>query len=120
MQAVERAKRLRRLERLAWTMDQSFGIPGTKIRLGWDGIIGLLFGAGDTATALVSLYFVWEGLKMGAGAGMILRMLLNIGIDWLVGLIPVLGDLFDVGWKANRRNYEMLRRHFGQEADDSA
>jgi hypothetical protein len=115
MAAVEdSASRLLRLDRLADLLDTRFRIPGTPIRFGLDGIIGLVPGLGDAAGAVLSLYILIESRAMGASWWAIARMLLNIGIDFLVGLIPILGDIFDIGWKANRRNVALLRRHLAR------
>lgn len=105
---------IERLERLAFWLDERFRIPGTNWRIGLDGLLGLVPGVGDTATALLSLYFVLEAKRLGVPNGVILRMLANVGLDAAVGSLPLLGDLFDVAFKANRRNLRLLRRHFGR------
>ena len=104
----EYTPQLRRIEKLAHLLDARFEIPGTKIRFGWDGIIGLLPGIGDTLTLLPQLYLIYEALRLKLGTGTILKMLLNILIDWLVGTIPVVGDLFDVAFKSNLRNAKLV------------
>ncbi len=98
-------ERLRSLVRL---MDEAIAIPGTGIRIGLDGLIGLIPGIGDAAGAIVSAYLVLASIRLGVGVPIAARMLLNVGIDALVGLVPLLGDLFDIGWKANRRNLNLL------------
>ncbi|WGH77931.1 DUF4112 domain-containing protein [Jannaschia ovalis] len=114
---ADHAARLARLERLAVQLDSRFRLPGTRIRFGWDSIIGLVPGVGDVAT-LVPAAWIWlEAHRMGAPAGLKARMALNTGVDWILGSIPVVGDLFDVGIKANRRNVALLRAHFGLPAD---
>lgn len=106
--AEDRAvERLRVLVRL---MDEAVAIPGTGIRIGLDGLIGLVPGIGDAAGAVVSAYLVLASIRLGVGAPVAARMLLNIGVDAVVGLIPLLGDLFDIGWKANRRNLKLLEQ----------
>lgn len=102
---------LRRLDQLARVMDEAFPIPGTRRRIGFDGIVGLLPVIGDGLTAVIALYPVVQAYRHGAPASLIVRMLANIGIDTTVGAVPFLGDLFDVAFKANRRNVELLRRH---------
>lgn len=102
---------LQRLDRLAHLMDERFRIPGTRRRMGLDGLIGLIPGIGDLATGAISLYVVLEAWRLGASRLVIARMLANIGIDVAVGGVPLAGDLFDIAWKANRRNVELLRRH---------
>ena len=105
------ALRLARLERLAHNMDSRYRVPGTNIRFGWDSILGLVPGVGDVA-ALGPAGYIWlEAHRMGAPNGVKARMAFNTGIDWLIGSVPLLGDLFDVGWKGNRRNVALLREH---------
>jgi hypothetical protein len=100
------------LERLAHWFDSLFEIPGIRLRFGIDALLGLLPGVGDTASALASVYILQAASKHGVPRVTLARMTLNIGIDLLVGAIPIVGDLFDVYWKANRKNVELLRRHF--------
>ncbi len=104
----EYSPHLRRIEKLAYLFDARFEIPGTSIRFGWDGIIGLIPAVGDTLTLIPQLYLIFEALRLKLGRRTILKMLLNIGIDWLVGTIPVLGDLFDVAFKSNLRNAKLV------------
>lgn len=92
-------------------MDSAIGIPGTRIRLGLDSIVGLVPGAGDLVSAAMSGYIVLASARMGVPAPVVTRMILNLGVDTLVGSIPLLGDLFDVGFKANIRNAALLDRH---------
>lgn len=106
---------LDRLDRLAHRMDTLFTIPGTSIRVGLDTILGLVPGIGDTATAIPAGYIVYRAHRMGMPRIKLARMGVNAGIDWLVGSIPLVGDLFDLGFKANRRNVRMIRAHFGAE-----
>src|SRR4029079_13106884 len=100
------------LERLAHWLDTIFEIPGIRVRFGMDALLGLVPGVGDTASALASVYILQAASKYGVPRVTLARMTLNIGIDLLVGAIPIVGDLFDVYWKANRKNVELLRRHF--------
>ncbi len=102
---------LRRLDRLAHLMDGAFRLPGTRWRFGLDGLLGFVPGIGDSVTALVSLYVLAEAWRLGAPPGLVLRMLGNAGLDWAVGSVPLLGDVFDLAFKANRRNLALLRRH---------
>ncbi|WP_299820031.1 DUF4112 domain-containing protein [uncultured Jannaschia sp.] len=104
--------RLDRLDRLARNMDSRYRIPGTGIRFGWDSILGLVPGLGDVAS-LGPAGFIWlEAHRMGVPNSVKARMAANIGIDWIVGSVPLVGDLLDVGLKANRRNVALLREHF--------
>lgn len=101
---------VRRVDALAHLMDDAFPIPGFGVRFGLDPVIGLIPGVGDAIGAVVSAWIVLEAARLGAGAAVIARMLLNLAIDALVGSVPVLGDLFDAGWKANDRNVRLLHR----------
>ena len=101
---------VRRLDTLAYLLDNSIPIPGTGTRFGIDALIGLIPGVGDAAGALLSGYIVLQAARLGTGFPVILRMLLNVGIETLVGAVPLLGDLFDAGWKANDRNMRLLHR----------
>jgi hypothetical protein len=103
------AERLKRLDSLAYLLDNSIPIPGTGARVGLDALIGLVPGIGDVAGTAMSGYIVMQAARMGAPASVIARMVLNVGIETVVGAIPFLGDLFDAGWKANARNIKLLR-----------
>lgn len=95
-------------ERLAELLDNKFRIPGTNIRFGIDPIIGLIPGAGDVVAGVISLYFLIQAAMLGGSASVLGRMSLNILLDVLIGSIPVLGEAFDVYWKANLRNARLL------------
>lgn len=103
------AQELRRLDRLAQLLDSRFRIPGTGIRFGLDGIIGLVPGLGDLATLAPSAYLLVQANRLGASKATMLRMASNTGIDFAIGAVPLLGDIFDVGFKANNRNAALLR-----------
>jgi len=100
-----------RLEALARLMDGVFVLPGTNIRMGLDGIIGLIPVAGDVISGLVSSYLIWEARQIGAPKWLIARMVANTFLDTTIGAIPVLGDAFDVMFRANMKNMALLRRH---------
>ena len=85
--------------------------PGLGIPIGIDGIASIFPVVGDSATGVVSAYLVYQASRMGVPRSVLLRMAGNAGLDWAVGSIPVLGTLFDIGFKANRRNVNLLRRH---------
>lgn len=104
----ELADDVRRVRALANWMDARFNVLG--VRFGLDGLVGLIPGVGDTLTAAVSLYPLWVARKHGLGTSVKLRMGLNVLADWAVGLVPVAGDLFDVAFKANLRNADLLER----------
>lgn len=92
-------------------MDDAFRIPGTDIRIGWDAILGFLLpGVGDAATAVSQIAILLAALRARAPWIVIARMILNVGIDSLLGSVPLLGDVFDAGFKANRKNLELLER----------
>ena len=101
---------LQRVRGLAWLLDNSIPIPGTGIRIGLDALIGLIPGLGDAAGALFSSYIVLEAGRLGASRSTLLRMGANVLIESVVGLVPLLGDLFDAGWKSNQRNLQLLER----------
>jgi hypothetical protein len=103
------AERLKRLDSLAYLLDNSIPIPGTGARVGLDAVIGLVPGIGDVAGTAMSGYIVVQAARMGTPASVIARMVLNVGIETVVGSVPFLGDLFDAGWKANARNIKLLR-----------
>lgn len=105
---INRLSKLRRISRL---LDNAVSIPGTKISFGLDPILGLLPGGGDTITGGIAGYIVVEAARMGVPREVLWKMVGNILIDSFVGTIPVLGDLFDVGWKANVKNIELLEKH---------
>ena len=102
---------LARLEALAKLMDGAFVVPGTNLRFGLDGIIGLVPVAGDMIAGLVSTYLIWEAKQLGAPSWLIGRMLVNTVLDTTIGAIPVVGDAFDVLFRANMKNMALLRRH---------
>jgi hypothetical protein len=102
---------LARLEALARLMDGAFTLPGTNIRIGLDGVIGLLPVAGDLISGIVSSYLIWEARQLGASRWVIGRMMANTAVDTLIGAVPVVGDAFDVLFRANMKNMALLRRH---------
>jgi hypothetical protein len=96
---------------IAYWLDDAFRIPGTRLRFGLDPLIGLIPGLGDIVGGLLSTYIVVEALRTKAPRGLLLRMLANLGIDMMMAAVPIAGDLFDAGWKANSRNLALLRQH---------
>lgn len=92
-------------------MDSLFRLPGTRIRIGLDSLLGLIPGVGDVAALMPASYIILRAHRMGASRPVLARMAVNTGIDTVVGSIPLIGDIFDVGYKANRRNVALLRRH---------
>jgi hypothetical protein len=108
---ASRQQRLARIDTLATLLDSAFVIPGTNVRFGLDAIVGLVPGIGDFLTSLVSLYIVHEARQLGAPTHLLVRMVGNIALDGIIGSAPVAGDIFDVMWRANRRNMTLLYDH---------
>jgi hypothetical protein len=101
-------------EALARLLDDAFVIPGTNVRVGFDALLGLVApGAGDAVTAFVTFALVLEGFKRRVPSVVLLRMLVNVLIDAVIGAIPLAGDVFDVFYRASRKNVELLQRHGG-------
>ncbi len=109
--AVARGTSIDRLRTLTRVLDDLVRIPGTRYRVGLDPLIGLVPGGGDAIGAVLSAYGLLVGARLGAPAAVLVRRCGNILLDMVVGTIPVLGDLFDFGWKANRRNLALLERY---------
>ena len=108
------ARQLARHEWLRrWTrlMDSAFRIPGTSLRWGWDPIVGLLPGIGDAVTPLFSCLLIIHAFNLGIPKLVQARMVVNVVLDWLVGTIPILGDIFDFAWKSNDMNLALVERH---------
>jgi hypothetical protein len=104
------------LRRLAYILDELVRIPGTNIRVGLDALLGLLPAGGDIAGGVMSAYTLVAAHRLGAGPLVISRMAVNIVIDTLVGAVPLLGDLFDAGWKSNKKNIELLDQYLADPA----
>jgi hypothetical protein len=104
-----RRDRLARIDMLATLFDTAFVIPGTNVRFGLDALIGLMPGIGDAITTATSLYIVHEAWRLGAPGHLLARMLANVAIDGLAGSVPLIGDVFDVMYRSNRRNMNLLR-----------
>lgn len=109
----------RSLDRLSHLLDGLFRIPGTSWRFGLDAIVGLIPGVGDAATSLASFYILAAGVRYRVPKVTLLRMGINIGLDFLFGAIPVVGDLFDFAWKSNERNMDLIRRRATRSAEDA-
>jgi hypothetical protein len=103
----------RTLHGLEILLDEAFRLPGTQFRFGLDGIIGLVPGLGDVLAGVLSLAIPLAAWVRGVPYITLARMAANLGISVLVGSIPIFGDLFDIVWKANRRNYRLLQRSLG-------
>jgi hypothetical protein len=103
-------QRLAQVKWLANLMDDAFCIPGTPVRFGWDSVLGLFPGLGDVLTSAPSLLIVHYAWQTGASKVTLARMLGNVGVDFVIGAIPFLGDMFDFVWKANRKNAQLLEQ----------
>ncbi len=111
---AEGQEAIARVGRLVRLWDEAVRIPGLGWRVGLDPLVGLVPGAGDLVGLLVSLGPVVVAVRLGANGAVVARMLLNVMIDAVVGAVPILGDVFDVAWRANRRNLNLLKRWLAQ------
>jgi hypothetical protein len=105
-------REMQNMDLISRWMDSIFKIPGTNFRFGLDGILGLIPGAGDISTLAVSGYLIVLMARNGASGYVLARMVLNVGIDALIGSIPLIGDLFDFVFKANQANMKLMRRYY--------
>ncbi|MFN0217300.1 MAG: DUF4112 domain-containing protein [Hyphomicrobium sp.] len=105
------ADSLARLDALAKIMDSAITIPGTQIVMGFDALLGLVPVIGDAIASAVGGYIIWEARRLGASKVLIARMAANTTIDTVLGAIPIVGDVFDVVYRSNRKNVALLRRH---------
>lgn len=103
----------RRVRRLAWLLDNSIRLPGG-FRIGIDGLIGLVPGVGDLLAALLSSYIVVEAARLKAPSSVLIRMVGNIALELVIGLVPLAGDFFDFVFKANMRNVQLLETYLDQ------
>jgi hypothetical protein len=109
--STDRAARTQeQLKALAWLLDSSIRLPGG-FRIGLDPLLGLVPFVGDAAGVLLSAYIVSQAARLGAPRAVVLRMMLNVAVEGVVGLIPFAGDVFDAVWKANQRNVQLLEGH---------
>jgi len=103
---------MERVRAVANLLDEAIEIPGINYKIGLDPILGILPVGGDAVSAAISLYIVAEGARMGASRDTVLQMLFNVGVDAVIGSIPVLGTVIDAVWKANERNVALLEAEF--------
>ena len=113
---MSHAERLAQVQWLARMLDDRFAVPGTRIRFGWDAILGLVPGLGDALASVLSLLIVHHAWQTGAKPFTLARMLGNVAADFLIGAVPFVGDLFDVAFKANRRNARLLEQHLTRQS----
>lgn len=102
-------ERLAQLDRLATLLDAQWQVPGLKWRVGWDQILGLVPGVGDTLALLLSSVLVIQTLALKPPKSLLAKMTLNLGVDWAIGSIPILGTVFDILFPANKRNVKLLK-----------
>ncbi|APG63493.1 hypothetical protein LPB140_02370 [Sphingorhabdus lutea] len=100
-----------RVEAMELLLERSFHIPGTKIPVGLDSIIGLIPVLGDLITAAMGAYMVWEARNLGMSKFQLTRMAANVGIDTVLGAIPFIGDAFDLLWRSNSKNLRIIKKH---------
>jgi hypothetical protein len=108
---------VQRMQFVARLLDDSIRLPGTEFRIGLDPIVGVLPVAGDAVAAALSGYIILESARLGVSYLTLLRMLANVGVDFAVGSVPVVGDIFDVAWKANVRNLRLALADLGADAE---
>lgn len=111
--------RLQRLQTLSRLLDSAFPLPGG-YRIGLDGILGLIPGFGDIAGSIASSYIIVESARLGASTTTLMRMALNVLVESLIGLVPFLGDLFDIFWKANEKNMALMEKQFADAPPSSS
>ena len=104
-----------RLDALAKLFDTAFILPGTNIRFGVEAVMRLVPGIGDAAASALSCYLLYEAHRLDVPRHVFARMVANVAIEGVVGAVPFIGDLFDVGFRANRRNVKILQEHFERE-----
>jgi len=111
--------RIQGLRTLTKLLDSAFQVPGTRIRFGLDALIGIVPGIGDAIGAVFSVVIVFQAARLGVSKATLARMMGNVALDTIVGEIPLLGDIFDAGWKANTKNLALLEEHLQQPAATS-
>lgn len=119
-QASPNERSLARLRSLAHLMDDQFELPLIRVRIGLDPILGLIPAGGDWVSWAVSVYILWEAMKLGVPAKTLLRMGWNLTLDLVAGYVPIIGDLADVVIKANRKNVDLVFEHFQAHTDPLA
>jgi Domain of unknown function (DUF4112) len=113
--AWSRRASLERLDKLSRLLDIAFSVPGTNIRFGIEAILRLVPGIGDAAASALSCWVLYEAYRFGVPRPLLARMIVNVVVEGAAGAVPVAGDLFDIGWRANRRNVRLLREHLERE-----
>ena len=116
---VTRTSTEKSLDNLAWLMDDLIRVPVLGWRFGLDALVGLIPGFGDTATSLASFYILVNAVRYGVPKITLLRMGLNIAIDYVIGSVPFVGDFLDAWWKSNRRNLDLLKKRATVSAEEA-
>ena len=98
------------VDRLAWWLDNAITVPGTRFRIGFDALIGLIPGVGDLVGTLLSSYIIGVAASQGLPRSALARMAINVALEAIVGVVPIVGDLFDAAWKSNQRNIQLMRQ----------
>ena len=114
--ATRPTAQVERLKLLTRVLDNAFQIPGTQFRIGLDAIVGIIPGIGDAIGAVFSAFIVFQAARLGVSRATLARMMGNVVLDTVIGEIPLLGDLFDAGWKANTKNMALLEAHLDRPA----
>ena len=109
----------KKTERLGWLLDDVFRVPVLGWRFGLDALVGLIPGIGDTGTALASFYILASAVRHGVPKITLLRMGMNIGFDYVLGSLPLVGDVADVFWKSNQKNIALLRKRATVSAEEA-
>ena len=113
-----RLRNLNRIRRISRLMDTAFRIPGIGLKIGWDPILGLIPGAGDLIATAISAYIIFLAARFRLPRGVLGMMVFNIGLEAIVGTIPLLGDIFDAFYKSNVRNLELLETYLQRQTPD--
>lgn len=106
---------LERLDRVSRLLDIALVVPGTQIRFGVEPILRLVPGIGDVGASALSCWVLYEAYRLRVPLPLLSRMIANVVVEGVVGAVPVAGDLFDIAWRANRRNVRLLREYFERE-----
>lgn len=114
MNKIQQLNKLRQIRKIAKLLDTAIGIPGIKFRIGLDPILGLIPGGGDLVGAAISAYMIYLATSFGLEKSKVSQMIKNIALETTVGFVPIFGDLFDVYFKANIRNLDILEQHLAQ------
>ena len=107
-ESEEQRRTRERLQFVAWLLDSSIPVPGTRLTIGLDAIVGVVPFLGDVIGVLASSYILAEANRLGVGKAILWRMAFNVAIEGVIGIVPIFGDIFDAAWKANQRNVRLL------------